>query len=137
MVVIPVETGAMITGLARALKRANQTTEIVGVIPEGSYLYYDNDKLTDIGMYKMEGLGSQYQPPLLEKRLVEAWISVKDVEAFPLTSRLISKEGLLVGSSGGAALQGALIAARSLKKGTRCVLLFPDSARAYSSTLLK
>lgn len=137
MLVVPVETGALITGLARALKKTLPSLQVVGVIPEGSFLYSGDEKLADIGLYKMEGLGSQYQPPLLEKSLVDSWISVKDADVFPLTRRLISKEGILAGSSGGAALQGALISGLSLKKGARCVLLFPDSARAYTSTLLK
>jgi cysteine synthase len=98
MIVVPVETGALITGLAKTLKKAYPSLQVVGVIPAGSALHFDTEKLADIGSYKMEGIGSQHRPQLLDKTVVDVWISVKDEDAFPLARRLISREGLLVGT---------------------------------------
>jgi len=98
LLVVPVETGALITGLAKVLKQSNPSLKVVGVIPVGSALHLGGEKLADSGSYRMEGIGSQYLPQLLDKQLVDTWISVSDKDAFPLARRLISKEGLLVGT---------------------------------------
>lgn len=53
--------------------------------------------------------------------------------ALPLIRRLIGEEGILSGGSSGSALAGALIAAKDLKEGQKCVVLFPDGIRNYMS----
>lgn len=53
-----------------------------------------------------------------------------------MARRLIKEEGLFCGGSSGTAMVGALIAARELKKGQRCVVLLPDSVRNYMTKFL-
>lgn len=53
-----------------------------------------------------------------------------------MSRRLIKSEGLLCGGSCGTAMVGAIKAAKSLKKGQRCVVLLPDSVRNYMTKFL-
>ena len=50
-----------------------------------------------------------------------------------MARRLIREEGLLIGGSSGSAVWAALIAAKSLKKGQKCLVILPDSIRNYLS----
>lgn len=52
---------------------------------------------------------------------------------FPLVRRLIREEGILSGGSSGSALAGAMIAAKDLKEGQKCVVILPDGIRNYMS----
>lgn len=73
---------------------------------------------------------------MLERSLVDKWVKSDDQHSFTLARRLIREEGLLCGGSSGAALQGALEAAKTLKKGQRCVVILPDSVRNYMTKFL-
>lgn len=53
--------------------------------------------------------------------------------ALPLIRELIRQEGILSGGSSGSALAGALIAAKDLKEGQKCVVVLPDGIRNYMS----
>ena len=64
------------------------------------------------------------------------WVKTRDREAFVMSRRLIRSEGLLCGGSSGTAMAAAVQAARSLKKGQRCVVILPDSVRNYMTKFL-
>lgn len=127
MVVIGAGTGGTITGIAKRIKEAKPDCIIVGVDPVGSILAGD----APVGTYKVEGIGYDFIPEVLERDLVDVWVKTEDRESFMLARRIISEEGLLVGGSSGAALFGALQQAGRLKKGSNCVVLLPDGVRNY------
>ena len=127
MVVATVGTGGTITGLAKRLKEFNPTIQIVGVDPEGSILGGG----TEVNPYLVEGIGYDFFPEVLNNDLVDHYIKSNDKDSFLMARRLIREEGLLVGGSCGAAMWGALIAAKSLKKGEKCLVILPDSIRNY------
>jgi cysteine synthase len=58
---------------------------------------------------------------------------VTDEQAFDTVKDLAAKEGVLAGSSGGAAVFGALKVAKSMGAGKRVVTIVPDSAERYLS----
>lgn len=129
MVVAGVGTGGTITGVAARLKEYNPAIKIIGVDPEGSILGGG----TEIKPYHIEGIGYDFFPAVLNNTLVDDYVKTNDKESFAIARQLIQKEGLLVGGSSGAAMSGALKAARALKKGQKCLVILPDSIRNYLS----
>lgn len=129
MVVAGVGTGGTITGIAKRLKEYNPAIKIIGVDPEGSILGGG----TEIKPYQVEGIGYDFFPDVLNNDLIDAYIKTNDADSFRTARQLIREEGLLVGGSSGAAMWGALQAAKSLSKGKKCLVILPDSIRNYMS----
>lgn len=127
MVVISVGTGGTITGVARKIKEVKRDVRIVGVDPYGSILGGG----TEVFPYKVEGIGYDFFPKVLDNSLVDEYVKTRDKESFLMARRLLREEGMLVGGSSGATLCGALKAARSLKKGEKCVAILADGVRNY------
>uniref|UniRef100_A0A7S2E9Y5 CBS domain-containing protein n=1 Tax=Trieres chinensis TaxID=1514140 RepID=A0A7S2E9Y5_TRICV len=131
-------TGGTITGIADKLKKYNPNIEIVGVDPQGSILA-EPDNLNDphrLEPYQVEGIGYDFIPDVLDRSLVDKWYKSNDKDSLVMMRRLIRDEGLLCGGSCGAAVSCALQAAKSLKKGQRCVVILPDSVRNYMTKAL-
>jgi cystathionine beta-synthase len=111
--------------------------KIVGVDPHGSILALPESLNTGVGTYKIEGIGYDFIPKVLDRSVVDEWVKTADKEAFIMARRIIREEGILCGGSSGSALVGALKIAKTLKKGDRLVVIFPDSVRNYMSKFLK
>ncbi|EKD70979.1 MAG: hypothetical protein ACD_46C00308G0003 [uncultured bacterium] len=129
MVVMSVGTGGTITGVAKHLKKALPQIKIIGVDPFGSILGGG----TEVYPYLVEGIGYDFIPDVLDNSLVDKYIKVNDENSFLIARRLIREEGLLVGGSSGTAVWAALQAAKSLKKGEKCLVILPDGIRNYLS----
>jgi cystathionine beta-synthase len=130
-------TGGTITGLAKGLRKHNPNIKIIGADPFGSILALP-DSLNEEGAnqpYKVEGIGYDFIPEVLDRELVDKWYKTNDREAFQLSRRLIAEEGLLVGGSSGSALAATLRAIKDLGlgKGDVVVTILPDSIRSYLS----
>lgn len=129
MIVISVGTGGAITGIARKIKEVNPSIKIIGVDPYGSILGGG----TEVFSYKVEGIGYDFFPKVLNNSLVDEYIKTADKESFLMARRIIREEGILVGGSCGATTWGALKAAKRLKKGEKCVVVLADGIRNYLS----
>jgi cystathionine beta-synthase (O-acetyl-L-serine) len=121
-------TGGTFMGTSRFLKDQNQDVKTVIVEPEGSILNGGES-----GSHKTEGIGMEFLPEYMDQAFFDAIHTISDGDAFRLVKELAAKEGLLVGSSSGAAFQAALLEAKGAKPGTNIVVLFPDGSERYLS----
>ncbi len=126
-IVMTAGTGGTITGVARAIKKSVPGCIVVGVDPEGSILAGPSE----IKSYKVEGIGYDFIPDVLDRRLVDRWLKSNDRDSFLTARQLIRQEGLLVGGSSGAAVFAAMQVSRDLGPGKRVVVILPDSIRNY------
>ena len=131
-VVLTAGTGGTISGIARRVKEEVPGAKIIGVDPEGSILAGPGP----IGSYKVEGIGYDFIPDVLDRGLVDEWIKSDDQESFQMARRLIRQEGLLVGGSSGSAMWAAVEVAKKVGPNKRIVTLLPDSVRNYMTKFL-
>ena len=127
MVVIGVGTGGTITGIAKKLKSKNPNIKIIGADPYGSILGGGNE----IYPYKVEGIGYDFFPDVLDNSLVDEYIKVDDQNSFIMARRLIKEEGILSGGSSGTVLWAATQAARNLGPNQKCLCILADGIRNY------
>jgi cystathionine beta-synthase len=91
-----------------------------------------------IHSYKVEGIGYDFIPRVLDRQYTDKWIKVEDPEAFYYARRLIAEEGMFVGGSSGTAMAAAVKVIKELNigEGKRVVVLLPDSIRNYMTKFI-
>ena len=130
-------TGGTITGLARGLRKHNPAVKIIAADPHGSILALP-ESLNQPHVnefYRVEGIGYDFVPDVLDQGAVDHWYKTDDRESFAYARRLIAEEGLLVGGSSGSAVAAMVEGVRELGlgKGDVVVVILPDSIRSYLS----
>lgn len=124
-------TGGTITGVGRYLRKKNPDVQIIGVEPASSPLLTEGRA----GSHGLQGIGANFVPSILDTKLYNEIIPVKEEEAYAAGRAVAQKEGLLVGISSGAAIHAALeVAKRPENKGKNIVVLLPDTGDRYLST---
>ncbi|MCE4147548.1 pyridoxal-phosphate dependent enzyme, partial [Bacillus velezensis] len=83
--------------------------------------------------HKTEGIGMEFIPDYMDENHFDAIYTVEDDTAFSLVREAAEKEGLLIGSSSGAALYAALEEAKKAPAGSNIVTIFPDGSDRYIS----
>ncbi|WP_163071326.1 PLP-dependent cysteine synthase family protein [Priestia flexa] len=121
-------TGGTFMGTAQYLKEQNPLIKTVIVEPEGSILNGGQ-----AGPHKTEGIGMEFVPDYINPSYFDDIHTIEDDLAFKAVQELAAKEGLLVGSSSGAAFMAALKEAQKAKPGTNILTIFPDSSERYLS----
>jgi len=81
----------------------------------------------------VEGICKSFTPKTFDRSVCNEVMTVTDDEAFGMVKTLAAKEGVLAGSSGGAAVFASLTVANKLGPGKRVVTIIPDSAERYLS----
>jgi len=136
-IVVGVGSGGTLTGLGRFFKTVSPKTEMVLADPVGSVLapYLKTGVLVEPGSWAVEGIGEDFIPPNADLSLVGKAYSIPDRESMATARALLSKEGILAGSSSGTLLAAALRYCREQKTAKRVVTLVCDSGNKYLSKL--
>ncbi|MFC3041130.1 PLP-dependent cysteine synthase family protein [Virgibacillus xinjiangensis] len=121
-------TGGTFMGTARYLKERNPNIRTSIVEPEGSIIGGGKP-----GPHLTEGIGMEFLPDFMDRKLMDAVHTVADADAFRMVRELARKEGLLVGSSSGAAMYASLKEAEHAPAGSTVVTIFPDGSDRYLS----
>lgn len=123
-------TGGTITGVGEFLKSKNPEVKIVAVEPADSPVLSQGKA----GPHKIQGIGAGFVPDVLNTKVYDEIITVKNEEAFAISRELSKSEGLLVGISSGAATFAATeLAKRPENAGKTIVVLLPDTRERYLS----
>lgn len=121
-----VGTGGTLMGLAKRLKEKNKKIKILALEPSSLPIISKGEK---IGTHKIEGIGDEFIPKILNTSLIDDVILVDDIDAINMAKKLASKLGLGVGISSGANFLGAVIASQN-----NIATIFPDDLKKYLTT---
>jgi cysteine synthase A len=127
-VVLGCGTCGTFSGIARLVKEKLPRALTVAVETQGSVLGGGEP-----GPHKVEGIGTSFIPKTFDSSVCDEIMAVSDDDAFATVKSLAAEEGVLAGSSGGAAVFAAVEIARRMGAGKRVVTIIPDSAERYLS----
>ena len=120
-------SGGTFSGIVKYLKEQNKNIKGILADPYGSIIgggeHFD---------YNIEGIGNDFIADTMDITLMDRAIKIKDDEAFEASRTLAAKEGILAGSSSGAALAASLKLADEIESGN-IVVVFPDRGDRYLS----
>src|ERR1700678_1530114 len=116
------------SGIARYMKEHVPGVRTFAVETQGSILAGGEP-----GPHKVEGIGVSFIPKTFDRSVCDEVLMVSDEEAFGTVKKLAAIEGVLAGSSGGAAVFPSLLVAKRLGAGERVATIIPDSAERYLS----
>jgi cysteine synthase A len=132
-VVSGIGTGGTITGVGEVLKSRKPSVKIVAVEPDASPVLSGGQP----GPHKLQGIGPGFVPAVLNTKIYDEIIRVKEVDSGPVSKQVNQLDGIPIGISSGAATWAALqIAKRPENKGKVIVVIIPSSSERYLSTWL-
>ncbi|KGE19921.1 cysteine synthase A [Paenibacillus wynnii] len=125
-------TGGTITGAGEVLKARFPDVKIYAVEPAASPILAGGKP----GPHKIQGIGANFIPEILNQNIYDEIIHVENDEAFEMARRVAKEEGILTGISSGAAVSAAIKVAKELGAGKRVVVIIPSNGERYLSTPL-
>lgn len=134
-------TGGTISGTAKFLKEQNKNIEIIGIDAYGSVLkkYHETREFdkNEIYPYRIEGLGKNLIPSATDFDKIDRFVKVTDEGSAHSAREIASKEGLFVGYTSGAVLEGLkqLNAEGVFNNESIVVVIFPDHGSKYMSKI--
>ena len=133
ILVAGIGTGGTITGVGEVLKKRKPSFQCVAVEPDASPVLSGGQA----GSHPIQGIGAGFVPPVLNTKIYDEVVRVKNDDAMNTARRMAKEEGLLVGISSGAAMWSALeVAKRPSSKGKLIVVIIPSFGERYLSTPL-
>jgi cysteine synthase A len=134
-----VGTGGTITGVSEVIKKKKPTFKAIAVEPVNSPVITQKMKGQQMtpAPHRIQGIGAGFIPGVLNVKIIDEVIQVKDEDSFEMARRLAREEGMLCGISCGAAAWAAIeVANRPENAGKMIVVVLPDLGERYLSTPL-
>lgn len=134
-------TGGTISGTARFLKEKNPNVKVIGIDAYGSVLqkYHETKEFdtNEIYPYRIEGLGKNLIPTATDFDIIDKFEKVTDESSAHTARELAKTEGLFVGYTSGAAMQGLkqLEEEGEFDEKSNVVVIFPDHGSRYMSKI--
>jgi cysteine synthase A len=126
-------TGGTITGIGEVIKARKPSFKVIAVEPAGSPVLSGGQP----GPHKLQGLGAGFIPAILNTKIYDEVITVKEDDAAPLSKQVAKLDGIPVGISSGAAIWAAIqVSKRPENKGKQIVAIIPSSAERYLTSWL-
>jgi cysteine synthase A len=126
-------TGGTITGVGEVLKSRKPSFKCIAVEPDASPILSGGQR----GPHPIQGIGAGFVPDILNTKIYDEIIRVKNDDTFDYARRMAKEEGLLVGISSGAAMWAAIqVAKRPENAGKLIVTIIPSYGERYLSTPL-
>ena len=133
IIVSGIGTGGTITGIGEVLKPRKAGLQIVAVEPDASPVLSGGAP----GPHKLQGIGAGFIPAVLNTKVYDEVIRVKEADSGPVSKQVNQLDGIPIGVSSGAAVWAALqLAKRPENKGKQIVVIIPSSSERYLSTWL-
>ena len=133
IVVSGIGTGGTITGVGEVLKARKPSVKIIAVEPDASPVLSGGSP----GPHKLQGIGAGFVPAVLNQKIYDEVIRVKEADSGPISKQINQLDGIPVGISSGAAVWAALqVAQRPENKGKQIVVIIPSSSERYLSSWL-
>ncbi len=128
-----VGTGGTITGVGEIMKAKKPSFQCVAVEPDASAVLSGGAA----GPHPLQGIGAGFVPDVLNTKIYDEVVRVKNDDAMNMARRMAKEEGILVGISSGAAMWAAVeVAKRASSKGKLIVVIIPSFGERYLSTPL-
>ena len=133
IVVSGIGTGGTITGIGEVIKPRKASFKLIAVEPAGSPILSGGQP----GPHKLQGLGAGFVTAILNTKIYDEVITVKEDDSAPISKQVAKLDGIPVGISSGAAIWAAIqVAKRPENKGKQIVAIIPSSAERYLSSWL-
>jgi cysteine synthase len=133
IIVSGIGTGGTITGVGEVLKPRKPSLKVIALEPDASPVLSGGQP----GPHKLQGIGAGFAPAVLNTKIYDEVIRVKEADSGPISKQVNQLDGIPIGISSGAAVWAAIqLSKRPENKGKQIVAIIPSSSERYLSTWL-